>query len=165
MIVCPFAGPWQPREDVARLDGVVEYQQPSQVRAAQRSHDGVRCGPVVPAGRQAEHGCQRGELSQNQRRAFGGQPGDQVVAVEASVDVLAGELGLADATEAVQRLDRDQGPSHVQVRFHLKEEVLASDEVGVSVGYRPDNSGGAGRSPYNRPRRQGTQAVHESRAR
>ena len=82
---------------------VVEDQQPAPPAAQLGQDEFDRVGHGRP-GRQVELVAQLGELAGDEHRLLGVDPPDQVVVAGEPVGVLDRQLGLAHATQAVQRL-------------------------------------------------------------
>lgn len=139
--------------DVLRLVGAVEDEEPVGVRFAAAQRVAHRAQPlaVLDAGGQAQFGGEFGEPLAVERAPVGGHPPDHVVLGTEAVDVLRGQLGLADAGHPVQRHDPGAGPGVLERLVRLVQQFLAPGEPGVAPRYPAPHLGGVGRVPGARP--------------
>lgn len=133
--------------DLVGLVRAVQDQQPAGVRVApaQRVAYGAQPFAVLRPGRQAQLRCQFGQSAPVGDPLLGVDPPDHVVLGAEAVDVLGGELGLADAGHAVQR-------DHARARLGALEQVvgvvqerLAAGEAGVATRHSAPDLGHRGR--------------------
>lgn len=130
--------------DLVRLVGAVEDEEPAAVGAApaQRVADGTQPFAVLGAGVQPQRGGEFGDPQPEGGAALGVGPPDDVVLGAEAVDVLGGELGLADAGHAVEGDHAGAGDGVLEDLVGVGEDALASGEAGVAARDAAPDLGG-----------------------
>ncbi len=125
--------------DGFRVLRVIKNQQPPAVGNAspQRLQHGGDGDIRLRSDREAKPLGEVDERRADLRGPFRGDPPDNVVIRLLTVDVLHGQLRLADTAHAVQRLGEDGGRPFVEPRVQLGEQRATAREVGVPRGYVP----------------------------
>ncbi len=135
--------------------GTVQDQQPAAVRVAvpQRVLHRPQPFAVLRSRRETQLRRELSELSPEHGAAVGGDPPHDVVLGAEPVDILHGQLRLADAGHAVQSHDARTGAGSPKGAVGAAEQLLAAGEPGVTARYAAPHLGGVEREPRTRSRR------------
>lgn len=133
--------------DLVGFVRAVQDQQPAAegFAAAQRIAYGTQPLAVLGAGAQPQLRCQFGQSAPVGDPLLGVDPPHDVVLGAEAVDVLGGELGLADAGHAVQGDDAGAGLGALEQVVGVVQERLAAGEAGVAAGDAAPDLGHGGR--------------------
>ena len=150
--------------DVVGLVGAVEHHQPAEVRVAAAQRVAHRAQPlaVFTADDQAEGGGEAGQLLAQGAALTGAHPPHRVVLGGEPVDVLGGDVGLADAGQPVQGGDGGAGLGLLELLVEFGEQSLAAGEAGVAArhaapdGRRLQREAGSGAAERVGARRRGS---------